>query len=174
MSQSKVIATCGVMAALGVVIMIIGGVLGIGMYASPMIVGFCLIPIGEKYGRKYQVYLWIVISILSFMLVPDIEQNLMFLCLFGLYPILYPYFQKLPKGVRVIAKLAFFNTAVIGLEWLVMKVLMPEIMATEVLVVLLIAANLMLLGYDWLIPRSEYVINRYVQLFTGKGKKKSK
>ena len=171
MSQSKVIATCGIMAALGVVIMIIGGVLGIGMYVSPLIVGFCLIPIGEKYGRKYQVSLWIVISILSFMLVPNIEQNLMFLCLFGPYPILYPYFQKLPKGIRLIVKLIFFNVVVIALEMLIMKVLIPEVMAKGLLIGLLIAANVIFICYDWLIPRAEIVIGRYGQLFKNMRKK---
>ena len=164
MRQSSVIATCGVMAALGVVIMVIGGVLGIGMYVSPLIVGFCLIPFGEKYGMKYQVSMWIVISILSLILVPNIEQNLMFLCLFGPYPILYPHFQKLPKGIRMLAKLAFFNVTVVALELLIMKVLVPEVMAPAILMGMLAASNIVFICYDRLIPRASYVIGRYAQL----------
>ena len=97
MRQSKTIASCGMAAALSVVVMIIGGILGLGMYASPMIAGFLLPPIGKKFGAKYEWTLWGAVSLLCFILVPNAEQNLMYLCFFGLYPLLYPHFEKL-KG----------------------------------------------------------------------------
>ena len=65
MKASKRIAVCGMTAALSVVVMIIGGVLGLGMYASPMIAGICLTPIGRKYGARYQWTLWAAVSLLQ-------------------------------------------------------------------------------------------------------------
>ena len=86
-------AGCSMMAALSVVILLIGGILELGMYACPMIAGLCILMVGDCYGRKCQIMTWIAVSALSFMLVPNIEENLMYLGVFGVYPILYPYFQ---------------------------------------------------------------------------------
>ena len=75
MRKSNVIAHCGMMAALSIVVMILGAALGLGLYISPMIAGLCLVPIGQKFGEKYQWMLWAVVSLLCFILVPEIEQT---------------------------------------------------------------------------------------------------
>ncbi|MBR6527593.1 MAG: hypothetical protein IKT45_06575, partial [Lachnospiraceae bacterium] len=125
MSRASVMAGCSMMAALSVVLLLIGGILELGMYACPMIAGLCILMVGDCYGRRCQVMTWIAVSVLSVMLVPNVEENLMYFGIFGLYPVLYPYFQKLPKGLRLIAKFAYFNIVVIVLEWLVVMVLIP-------------------------------------------------
>ena len=84
--QSKKMAVCSMTAAVGVVILLLGGVLGLGMYVCPLLVGLCLMPIGRLYGVKYQLMLWIVISLLSLLLVPNPEENLTFAGIFGWYP----------------------------------------------------------------------------------------
>ena len=164
MKQSKIIATCGMMAALAIVIMIVGGFLGIGMYASPMFAGLSLVPIGEKFGKKYHICLWLAVSMLSFMLVPEVEQNLMFFGLFGWYPILYPTLQKLPKLLRVIVKLALFNGVVIAIEALVILVLVPEVLGAGILSVLLLMGNVIFLLYDLLIPKMNFLLRRFAAL----------
>ena len=161
MRKSKVIATCGMTAALSVVIMIIGGVLGLGMYASPMIAGFCLMPIGQKYGAKYAWTLWAAVSLLSFILVPDIEENLMYFTFFGLYPLLWPHFEKLPKKLRWLVKLLYFNIVVVAVELLIMLVLVPESMGWAMNLILLLMGNFIFLCYDFLLPRSELLMQRY-------------
>ncbi len=161
MKHSKRIAACGMMAALSVVLMLIGGILGIGMYASPMLAGFCLLPIGKKYGTKAQGLIWIAVSLLCFMLIPEPEQNLMYFALFGLYPILYPYFSRLPGVWKWICKALYFHAAAIGVELLVMLVLVPETMPFLMLITLLIMGNAVFWMYDFLIPRSEFLFRKY-------------
>lgn len=151
------------MAALGVVIMLLGAVLGLGMYVCPMIVGLCLIPIGQDYGTKYQIMLWIVISILSFILVPNPEENLMFAGLFGWYPALWPKLQKLPKLPRFLLKLLLFNVTVIALESLIMLVLVPEVMETGMMFLLLVLGNVTFLLYDKVIPRFDAIAKKYLK-----------
>ena len=162
LKQSKRIAACGMMAALSVVIMLLGGVLGIGMYASPMLAGFCLLPIGKKYGAKNQWLVWAAVSLLCFMLIPEPEQNLMYLALFGLYPILYPYFVRLPGAWKWISKLLYFHAAAISVELLVMLVLVPEVMSAAMIVILLILGNAVFWMYDFLIPRSDLLFQRFL------------
>lgn len=161
MRKSNMIATCGMTAALSVVVMVVGGILGLGMYISPMIAGFCLLPIGRKYGVKYQWVLWAAVSLLCFILVPNIEENLMYVSLFGLYPILYPNFERLPKRLKWVCKLLYFNIVVVAVEALIVLVLVPEIMTTAMALMLLAMGNVTFLCYDFLIPRWELLMQRY-------------
>lgn len=165
MQSAKTIALCSMMAVLSVVIMILGGVLGLGMYASPMIAGFCIMYIGREYSAKYQWLVWAAVSLLSFILVPNAEENLMYLCFFGLYPVLWPGFEKLPIKLRWICKLLYFNLMVIAVEALVMLVLVPETMGTGMLIALLLMGNVIFLCYDFLIPRADKLFQKYLGKF---------
>lgn len=152
------------MAALCVVLMVLGAVLELGMYACPLLAGLCFIPIGQKYGRKYHLILFVATALLSFFLVPNIEENLIFAGLFGWYPILRPVLQKLPGVLRWLVKLAVFNGVVVAIEWLVMTVLAPEAMADVMLWVLLALGNVTFIAYDFLIPRLDALMGRIVKL----------
>ena len=152
------------MAALCVVLMVLGAVLELGMYACPLLAGLCFIPIGQKYGRKYHLILFVATALLSFFLVPNIEENLIFAGLFGWYPILRPVLQKLPGVLRWLVKLAVFNGVVAAIEWLVMTVLAPEAMADVMLWVLLALGNVTFIAYDFLIPRLDALMGRIVKL----------
>ena len=155
MKQTRALALCGVTAALAVAVMAAGGVLGIGTYISPLIAGMCLLPVGSLLGKKYHITLWLAVSALSFLLVPDIEQSLMFLCLFGCYPVLRPLFERLPRIPRLLCKLLFFNAVTIALEALVMLLL----------VLLLVLGNVVFVLYDVLIPRIAYLLNKRLSAF---------
>lgn len=158
---SKRIAVCGVTAALDVVIMILGAFLGVGIYLAPMLAGVCLIPIGREWGAKYQILLWITIGLLSLMLVSDLEESLMFLGLFGWYPVLRNSLQRLPPVLRVASKLLIFNAAVIVLELFLLLVLVPGSMGTVLTVLLLVLGNAAFLVYDAAIPKFEGLAARY-------------
>lgn len=152
------------MAALCVVLMVLGAVLELGMYACPLFAGLCFIPIGQKYGRKYHFTLFVASSILCFLMVPNMEENLMFAGLFGWYPIVRPMLQKFPMVIRWICKLAIFNIVVIAIEWLVMTILVPEAIGGVLLWVLLILGNITFLAYDFMIPRVEVLMCRITDL----------
>lgn len=164
MSNTKRLTVCAMMAAVSVVLMLLGAVLGLGMYAAPLLTGLVLIPIGKKYGRKYQIMLWIVISALCLMLVPNIEQNLMFAGLFGWYPIAYPSLQRLPRLLRMGVKLLLFNCVVIAIEAAVLLLLAPEAMEAWFLLLLLGLGNVTFLLYDYIIPKTEFLLRRFMKL----------
>ena len=165
MKHTHAIALCGVTTALAVALMAVGGLLGIGLYAAPMLAGLCLLPAGRHLGLKYHLLLWLAVSALSFFLVPDVEQNLMFLCLFGCYPILRPALQRLPHLPRLLCKLLFFNAVSVALEALVLLVLAPEALAPPLLLLLLALGNLTFLLYDLLIPRAQRLLESRLASF---------
>lgn len=161
--QSKRIAVCGVTAALGVVIMLLGNVLGLGMYLAPMLVGLSLTAIGKEWGIKYQLLLWIAVGILSMLVVSNLEQNLMFICLFGWYPVLRPVLQKWRPLPRVVVKFLIFNVIVVALETFLILVLVLESLGTGLTILLLVLGNVTFFTYDFAIPRFEFLAVRYLK-----------
>ena len=83
----------------------------------------------------------------------------MFLCLFGLYPIVQPYFQRLPRIARLIVKLLYFNVVIIAVEAFVMILLVPEAMPPVMMAVLLVLGNVTFILYDAVIPRAERLLD---------------
>ena len=165
MHQSKVIAHCGMMTALSVVLMILGHVLGLGLYISPLLAGLCLMPIGQKFGPKYQWLVWGAASLLSFILVSEMEQNLMYLTVFGLYPILQPMFERLPRRLVLPCKLLYFNAVFIAVEALVVFLIAPEIMPGWMFILLVALGNVVFLLYDRLLPRAHLLLRKYFGKF---------
>ena len=164
MGQTKRLTICAMMAAVSVVLMLLGAVLQLGTYAAPLLTGMVLIPIGDRYGRKYQVMLWLVISVLCFMLIPAAEQNMMFAGLFGWYPIAYPTLQRLPRLMRLPVKLLLFNGVVIAMEALLLWVIALEAMELTMMLLLLALGNVTFLLYDYLIPKTELILRRIMKL----------
>lgn len=154
--------------ALSVVIILIGGLLELGAFAAPMIAGLCLIPIERQFGRKYQATVYLAVSLLCFILVPNMEANLMYLALFGLYPLLYPFFQQLHGVIRLACKLLYFNLVAVGVEALVVTLLVPEVLTGGMIALLLVLGNITFLLYDLILPRAETILMRYVSLLRRK------
>lgn len=154
--------------ALSVVIILIGGLLELGAFAAPMIAGLCLIPIERQFGRKYQATVYLAVSLLCFILVPNMEADLMYLALFGLYPLLYPIFQRLHGVLRLVCKLLYFNLVAIGVEALVVTLLVPEVLTGGMIALLLVLGNITFLLYDLILPRAETILMRYASLLRRK------
>lgn len=153
MKNTKLIASGATMTALCVTVLLLGTVLEIGMYALPLFVGVILIPYGGKYGKKAHFTVFMAVSLLSFILIPNIEQNMIFTGFFGWYPIICPAILRLKSPIDLIFKLLIFNTSIISVELLVMKFLVPEIFAYEALIFMLILANIAFLIYDKALPK---------------------
>ena len=160
---TKRMASCAMITAPSVVLMLLGGILELGMYACPLFVSLSFIPIGEKYGRKYHVLLYAATALLCFFLVPNWEENLMFAGFFGWYPIVRPMLQKLPKLLCWLVKLMLFNGAVIAIEWLLMTLIAPEAMGGVLLWILLALGNVTFLAYDCLIPKTNVLMRRLIR-----------
>ena len=89
----------------------------------------------------------------------------MYLTLFGLYPILYPSFAKLPRRLIWPCKLLYFNFVVVAVEALVMLLLVPEIMTPAMALIMLALGNAIFVMYDRLIPRAHLLFRKYLGRF---------
>lgn len=67
--QSRKTAFCGVLAALSVVLMLLGSALQVGTYAAPMLAAFLQIPVLEEYGPRSALLLYTASAVLALLLV---------------------------------------------------------------------------------------------------------
>lgn len=161
MKQTKAITLSALITALSVGILFMGGIVGIGTYAAPLLAGLCLIPVGMKAGKKYHILSWLCVSLLSFILVRDVEETLMFFCLFGWYPAARDAYHRLSKALSLTARALTALLITMGVEALVMMVLVPETESFWIMAIFLFALTAVFLMYDLLIPKVERMVQKY-------------
>lgn len=114
-NQSARIAFCGVITALGTLLMFLTAFVPIGTYVFPALAGVLPVAVVIETGPRWAWSVYAAISFLSFLIVPDREAVALFLLFFGYYPILKAFIERiLSKPVRVLLKLADFNLAMIA------------------------------------------------------------
>ena len=158
MKKSRKMALTGMLCALAVVIMMLGGVIPLATFCCPALAGLMLIPVFVECGEKLSWCAYAAIAALSLILCPDKEAALL-LAFIGYYPILRWRLDQLRSGfVRVIAKLGVFNLAVAAMYALSILVLqMDQIlreyqeMGLALTAACLLVGNVTLLLYDRLI-----------------------
>lgn len=113
-TQTARTALCGVLGALGLVLLALGSVLPLATYATPMLAAFALIPLVQDCPPRYAWLTWAATALLALMLLPDRELALTYALVLGPYPMLKQRLDRLPgRPLRLAAKLAVFNAAVL-------------------------------------------------------------
>ena len=155
--KSRQMALCGVLSALAVVVLLLGGVIGIGTFAAPVLAMAVLLPVLEEYGPRAAVTAYGTVSILALLLVPDRELALVYAC-FGWYPILRPRIARIPSRLlRLVVRLAICNAVIAVLYGMLLRLLglTADLMDASCLlnVVLLVMGNLVFLLLDLVLAR---------------------
>ena len=151
------VAIGGVLSAMALVLMMLTGVFPFGTYAFPVIAGVMLIAIYLEFGFKWSMLVYGVISIMSVLFVADKEAALFFLLLFGYYPVVKSYIERLKSKItQYIIKLSIFNAAAVSVYFLLLLVFgMPadsfELFGVNIPLVFLIVGNFVFLIYDFAI-----------------------
>ena len=121
--KSKQIALCGLLCALAVTLLLLGGIIPIATFCAPMLAMAVLLPILEEYGPKTAAAAYGAAAILALLLVPDRETALVFVS-FGWYPLLRPQLARFhTRLVRLLVKLAVCNAIIAVLYGLVLRLM---------------------------------------------------
>ncbi len=118
----------GVLAALAVVIMCLGGLIPVATFVCPMIVMLILALVIKRTGTRVAWAWYGAVAILSALLGPDKEAAAVFACL-GYYPILKPRMDVLP--LQWLWKAIFFNAVILIMYWVLMNLLGMAELAQE-------------------------------------------
>ena len=124
----RAIALGGVMAALAVVIMCLGGMIPFATFVCPMLCMLILRFIYKVCGGRIGWAWYGAVAILSLMMSPDKEAAAVFLFI-GNYPLVKPKLEKLPqpwlwKGI-------FFNITILLMYWLLINIFGMAALADE-------------------------------------------
>jgi len=144
-TNAKVMALGGILAALALVIMCMGGLIPFATYVCPMLCTIAQYIVLQNCGKRTAWIWYVAVAILSLLLGPDKEAAAVFLLL-GYYPIVKPALDK--SRLRILWKLLLFNGA-IALLYTVMIYLLglgdvmaeTEELGTIGLVIMLIMGN---------------------------------
>lgn len=125
-------ALCGVMAALAVVFLQMGGMVPLATFCCPLLAMLCSLPVLEEYGRRAALLLYAAVSLLALLVAPDKEVALLYAFL-GWYPALRPTIDRAigDKLAHLLVKSALFAAAVSAMYALAIFLLGMEDLARE-------------------------------------------
>lgn len=154
--QSSRVALCGVMCGLSIVMMLSGSIIPFATFCAPAVSGLLLMPVAVECGMRLAWVSYGAIGVLALLFVPDKEMAAIFVFLFGCYPLLKAYIQRLPgRGLQILTKAAFFNAAVLAMYGILLFVFpMPSLVdefaetAGWMLAALLVMGNACFWIYD--------------------------
>ena len=107
--QTKAIALGGVLAAVAVVIMCLGGLIPVATYVCPMLCALAQLVVLRFCGKRIAWTWFAVVCILSLLLGPDKEAVMVFLAI-GYYPLIKGTIDK--SRFRFLWKCLYFNASV--------------------------------------------------------------
>ena len=110
-NQSRAVALGGVLAALAVVIMCLGGLIPVTTFVCPMLCTMTQFLVLRFCGRRIAWAWFAVVAILSLLLGPDKEAAIVFTAI-GYYPLIRLHFEK--RRIPVLWKVLYFNPAIVA------------------------------------------------------------
>lgn len=157
--QAKHIALGGVLAALAVVILLLGGIIPVGTYIAPMVAALPLVILLAELPRSLCLGWYCIVALLGVLLCPDKETAFVFVFL-GWFPLAKPRLDRLPKVPGLLCKLLLFNLSVAGLYALLILVFHLEALVREaqetgmiLLIAILLLGNLSFILFDLVLGR---------------------
>ncbi len=170
--KSRKMALCGVLCALAVVLLSLGGMLPFATFCCPLLAMLCLVPVVEVYGGRTALLFFTSVSLLALFLAPDKEVALLFLFL-GYYPAIRPWLNRTlhSRVLRMVCKLALFAVGIsavytVAILLLDMTYLLEEFGSMQGLLLTTIIMGCFL----WLL--FDAVLERFTQIYHVKWHKK--
>lgn len=118
-SSTEKIALCGILTALSVVVLFVASVSGIGTFAGPIIASLIFPIIVSEYDIRTALTVFISVSVLAVILMPDRELAAAYIC-FCWYPIIRGQLElHIPKMLSILFKLLVFSLSILAFSRLV-------------------------------------------------------
>ena len=163
--KSRRIALCGILAALALVFLCLGGILPFAAYCGPILALLCAIPVMEEYGAKMTLVFYAAVSLLALLISPNPESALLFLFL-GYYPALRPTLERAirPRWLCTVVKLLIGLGSVCAMYGLFVSVLglleLEETYTAAMLAILLVLGSAVWLMVDILLQRFTHLYRK--------------
>lgn len=130
-SLAGVVALCGLLGALAIVVMLMAELIPAATFCCPVIVLFLMIPVMTECGSKWSLVWYAAVCILSLILTfANPEATLVYIFL-GYYPLLRKYINRISLlPLRLMLKLLLFNAAIAAAYAILLFVLqLPDLLS---------------------------------------------
>ena len=169
-TPARKMAFCGMLCALGVLLLLLGGVLAVLSYAAPVFCGLLVLCALERCGRVYAWSLYGATALLGILLSVQREGALFFAVFAGYYPMFRRFLEGRvrAKPLRLLLELLLFNGALLAISLLMALAffggssLLAE--APVFLALYALLSNLLFFVYDLLLGRLATVFAGPVRL----------
>ena len=159
MKTSLKVTVGGVIAAFGLVLLLMTTLIPFGTYAFPAFAGILLVMIVIEIGFSYAVAVFAATALLAFLLLADKEAALLYALFLGWYPIMKGVIERIrSRVIQYIIKIALFNLCMVGYYYLATLVFsIPadsfEIFGANLPLLFLAAGNVIFILYDVCVTR---------------------
>ncbi len=171
MKQSSRIALSAVISALSVALMALISVIPTLEMALPAMAGALTAIIIIEINKRWALAVWISVSLLSLLVVPNKEVAVLYTMLFGVYPIIKSILEsKTSKWLEYLLKLLIFNVVVFLAYFLMAKLINVKVEEVETMgaiaiPILLAVGSAVFLLYD-------YALTKLITLYDVRFRKK--
>lgn len=111
------------MAALATIIMLLGGVIPVMTYCSPLFASLCLLPVMDRYGTRPALATWAVVAALTLIIGLD-KEAAFFWTFLAWYPAAKPRVDGIKsKPVRLLVKIGIFTVCTLAMYGLTCYIL---------------------------------------------------
>ena len=109
MNKTKKLTLSAMVTALGVLFMALGAVLAVLDLSTATLASLLMCFVYLELGSPYTWLVWLATALLSFVMFPGSFMWLSYLLVFGVYPIIKGYIERLPRLCWIPIKLLFVN-----------------------------------------------------------------
>lgn len=131
MRQTKKITLSAILVAMSVAFMAVGSLIEVLDLSVCAVVSLLVVFVYLEIGGAYPWLLWICTSVLAFIICPNKLLAVEYFLVFGVYPILKAYIERLPRMLWWPVKLAFMNIVIWALFFIVEFIFGLNIFETE-------------------------------------------
>lgn len=150
------VALGGIVSSLCLLCMFLAGIMPMFYLILPMIAGILLMIIAEEVNLSWAWLTYIAVGILSLFVTADKEAALVFIMIFGHFPIIRLHLEKIKlKILRWLIKLAIFNACAVSFFYVTVYIFGIREMLEEMneygrygAVILLVLCNIIFVLYD--------------------------
>ncbi len=152
MRQTKKLTLSAMVVALGTLFLVLGAVVDVldlsACALASVLVAFVFIEV----GAPYHFLVWLATALASFIIYPGGTVWILYLSVFGIYPILKAYIERLPRIFWIILKLVYINIILVLLIFLIELIFDMPVIASDNLWIrigMYVFFNAALLAYDF-------------------------
>jgi len=128
LKQSSKTALGGIVAALSISLMFMVSAVPFFTYALPAAAAILLVPIVIEINKKWALGVYLSVSVLAVLILPNKEVAVIYAAFFGYYPIIKAIIEKyLPKILGLLVKIIIFNSTMFISYYLMLKFMGIEI-----------------------------------------------